>query len=102
MRDKGAAIGWMADEGLFGRPRGMRNDVDLVAVVVDQANGLAFAGQSVADFSVVGIDGDSESRRVATAKEDDVRAGFNDGVDGELEGVLSVPCCRLAASQPRR
>ena len=72
MRDEGAAVGRDADEGLFGRPLVVRDDVDFVAIVVDQANGLALFGQSVANFSVVNIDGGGESRRVATAKEDDV------------------------------
>ena len=78
----------MADEGLFGGPRGMRDDSDLVAIVVNQADVLAFAGQAVANFSVVSIDGGSESRRVAAAKEDDIGVGFNDGVGWELERVL--------------
>ena len=39
----------MADEGLVAGPSAVRDDRDLVAIVVDQANLLALVGQSVAD-----------------------------------------------------
>ena len=79
--------GWRTRDCLLGQGV-CETTVDLMAIVVDQANHLALAGQSIADFSVVGIDGDGESRRVAAAEEDDVRAGFDDGVGGELEVFL--------------
>ena len=85
MWDKRTAVGWIADDGLVVGPSAVRNDRNLRARVVDQADILAAIGQSVADASVVGIDRDRESRRVAAAEEDDVRAGFNNGVSGELE-----------------
>ena len=86
----------MADEGLLLGPSAVRDDGDLVAVVVGQANFLAAVGQAVADFSVVGIDGDGESRWSAAAEEDDVRAGGDLCTGRELE----VGTQRPAVAQP--
>ena len=89
----------MADDGLVAGPIVVRDDCDFRAGVVEQANSLAAVFQSVANCSIVGIDGDGESRRVAAAEEDDVRAGFNDGVGRELEAVVRSTCCRPTASR---
>ena len=43
-----------------------------MATFVDQMDGFTGVGQSITDFSIVGIDGDGEPRRVAAAEEDDV------------------------------
>ena len=87
----------MADEGLVVRPSVVRDDRDFCVIGINQTNLFSAVGQSVADAPVVGIDGDGESRRVAAAEEDDVRAGFDDGVGWELEETVR----RLAAvAQP--
>ena len=99
MRDERTAIGRLADEGLFGRPLVVRDDIDFVAVFVDQANHLALVGQSVADAPVIGIDGDGESRRLAATKEDNVRVGSDDRAVGELEVFV---WCRAVAQSPTR
>ena len=81
----------MTDEGLFFGPRGVRDDVDCIVGGFDQVDLLALAGYSIADFSVVDIDGPGESRRLAAAEEDDVRAGLNDDrVGWEFEVVCPV------------
>ena len=48
----------------------MRDDGDGIASVVNQVDSLAFIGQAVADFAIVGIDGDGKFRWVAAAEED--------------------------------
>ena len=85
MRDQRVAIEWMADEGLLAGPIVVRDAGDLRAVGVGQADFLAAVGQSVADFSVVSIDGDLESRWRTAAEEDDVRAGGDCRAGRELE-----------------
>ena len=87
MRYKCAVVGWIADEGLIAGPRVVRDGYNFRSGVIEQANLLAAVGQSVADAPVVGINGDGESRRIAAAEEDDVRAGGDFGVGGELEKV---------------
>ena len=92
MRDKGIAVCWGADEGLVVGPRGLVEKRGLIAIVVDQVDGLAGVGQSIADGPIVGIDGAGKPRRPATAEEDDVRAGFNDGVAWEAEVITEGAC----------
>ena len=95
MRLKGSVV--HADEGLLRGPRAVRDGVDCRAGVVDEVDSFAAVFQSVADFSVVGIDRDGKSRRVAAAEEDEERAGGNDRVGWELEMVLRR---RLIAQLP--
>ena len=85
MRDKGVSVGWIADDGLVFGPSAVRDDRDCIVCVVNQLDVLAFVGQSVANASVISIDGNGESRRVAAAEEDDVRAGFNDSIGREAK-----------------
>ena len=75
VRDQRVARRWDADEGLVFGPIVVRDDGDLVAVDVGQADFLAAVGQAVANAPVVGIDGGRESRWSAAAEEDDVRTG---------------------------
>ena len=44
MRDKGVAVGWGADEGLIVGPRGLVEKRGLIAIVVDQMDGLTTVG----------------------------------------------------------
>ena len=96
VRDQRAARRWDADERLVFGPIVVRDDGDLVAVDVGQADFLAFVGQAVANAPVVGIDGGREARWRAAAKEDDVRMPGDCRAGRELE----VGVQRLAVAQP--
>ena len=65
----------------------MGEERDLMATFIDQMDGLTAVGQSIADGSIIGIDGDGGLSRIAAAEEDDVRARGNEGIGREEEVV---------------
>ena len=60
---------------------------DLMAIIVDQVDGFAGVGQSIADGTVVSIDGDGEFRRIAAAEENEIGVGLYDGIGREAEVI---------------